>query len=400
MKKKAFMAISLVIFLILIAGIVFICSKTFPGKESVPDTSQVKPTFEQKSSEIEIESSVQDTKQVDTQEEVQPETQLKIVAVGDILLGRGVGMRIERDQKGYIYPFELVAPILKTGDVIFANIEEPFTDSTHSLNPNMKYVLKNKMESFEAIKHAGINIVNLANNHILDYYEKGLFDTLELLDSNGIAHAGSGKNLEEARKPAIIEKNNTKIGMISYTDMAEYIYDGKPQISFAAGENKAGVAPRKMEYILEDIEKLRGEVDILMVSLHWGIEESFEIPAEQREFAYKIMDAGADIILGHHPHQFQGIEIYNGRPIIYSLGNFIFDQNDPENQEAFIMNLEYTGNKLSKMTAMPTRTIGKTQVVPLDYEDAVEMLEREVELCAELDTECIIEDNILVFKIN
>jgi hypothetical protein len=239
MKKKVLIAISFVIFLSFIAGIVSMYSKA-------------KPSFEDKGSGIEIESTDYGTKQADSLEEVQEvqeiqevqeEIQLKIVAVGDILLGRGVGMRLERDQKGYIYPFELVAPILKTGDVIFANIEEPFTDSTHSLNPNMKYVLKNKIESFEAIKHAGFNIVNLANNHILDYYEKGLFDTLELLNSNEIAHAGAGRNLEEARKPAIIEKNNTKIGMISYTDMAEYIYDGEPQISFAAGENKAGVAP-------------------------------------------------------------------------------------------------------------------------------------------------------------
>jgi poly-gamma-glutamate capsule biosynthesis protein CapA/YwtB (metallophosphatase superfamily) len=330
---------------------------------------------------------------------------IRITAVGDIMLGRGVGSRLEKQGKGYVYAFEKVADILKEGDIVFGNLEGPISDKTHSLtalskeNKGGKYVLKNKIAAFEAIKYAGFNMLSLANNHILDYYDKALFDTFEILDQNGIAYSGAGRNLEEAREAAIVEKNGIKIGLLSYTDMAEYVYSGNPSISFIAGENKAGVAPRKLEYIRQDIGKVRGNVDILIISLHWGIEESFEVSSEQVEFAHELIDTGADVILGHHPHQFQGIEIYKGKPIIYSLGNFIFDQNDPENQEAFIVNLDYKNNKLVDMTAIPVRTIEKTQVVPLTRVDAEALLRREIELSSNLNTRCSIDGYRLVFEL-
>jgi len=330
---------------------------------------------------------------------------LRITAVGDIMIGRGVGSRLEKAGKGYIYAFEKVADILKEGDIIFGNLEGPITDRTHSLtalskeNKGGKYVLRNKVAAFEAIKYAGFNLLSLANNHILDFYDKGLFDTFEILDQNGIAYSGAGRNLEEARKAAIVEKNGVKIGLLSYTDMAEVVYSGNPSISFIAGENKAGVAPRKLEYIREDIGKVRNNVDILVISLHWGIEESFKVSPEQIEFAHELIDLGADAVLGHHPHQFQGIEIYKGKPIIYSLGNFIFDQNDPENQEAFIVNLDYKNNELVNMTAIPVRTIDKSQVVPLTALDAEALLRREIELSSALNTRCGVADNKLVFEL-
>ncbi len=327
---------------------------------------------------------------------------LCIVAVGDIMLGRGVGSRLEKQSLGYIHAFEKVADILKEGDIIFGNLEGPITDRTHSLtaysktNKNGKFVLKGTIASFEAIKYAGFNMLSLANNHILDYYQEGLFDTMNILNENGIAFSGAGKNLEEARKPAVVEKKGLKIGLLSYTDFANIVYAGNPRISFAAGENKAGVAPNKYEYIKEDIARIESEVDILMVSLHWGVEESFEILPEQVELAHDIIDSGADVILGHHPHQFQGMEIYKGKPIFYSLGNFIFDQNDPENQESFIVNMQFMGTKLTALSAVPVRTVDKVQVVPVFGNDAKELLEREAELSSRLGTEFRIENDRLV----
>lgn len=330
---------------------------------------------------------------------------LKIVAVGDILLGRGVQSRLKNAGKDYTYPFLETADILRQGDVVFANLEEAITSRTHSLTNiknGGKYVLKNEVDSIKGLEFAGFNLVNLANNHILDYYEEGLFDTIEILKEHGIAFSGAGKNLEEAKKPAILEKKGYKIGLLSYTDMAEIIYKGNPQIMFAARENKAGVVKRPITFddsIKSDIESLRKEVDILMVSLHWGIEESFEITENQVEFAHNLIDNGVDVILGHHPHQFQGIEIYKGKPIFYSLGNFIFDQNDPENQEAFIMNMEFRDNVLVSLEGIPVRTIGKTQVVPQKGENAKNILEREIALCKKLNTGCEIKDDKLVFDL-
>lgn len=329
---------------------------------------------------------------------------IKIVAVGDILLGRGVGFRLKANGKSFTYPFEKVVNILKEGDIIFGNLEEPITSSTKGLtniDAGGKYVLKNDVEAFEGIKYAGFNLLNLANNHILDFYEEGLNETINILDKHEIAHAGAGKNLSEARKPAIIERKGIKVGMLSYTDMSEVLYMGNPPLKFIAGEGKAGVAPRYEDYryLKEDIEALRKEVDIVIVSLHWGIEESFEVTSSQREYAYNLLDCGADIILGHHPHQFQGIEIYKGKPIIYSMGNFIFDQNDPENQETFILNMEFLGNKLVNFSATPTRTIGKTQVVPLEGDNASQLLRRQIDLNAKLGCKSFIKDDKLVFEI-
>ena len=243
---------------------------------------------------------------------------------------------------------------------------------------------------------------SLANNHILDYYEEGLYDTQTILNEHEMAYSGAGKNIDEAKKPAIIEKNGIKIGLLSYTDMAEVTYRGNPPLMFIAGENKAGVAKRPIKFddsIKSDIDKLRKEVDILMVSLHWGYEESFEIWDSQVEFAHNLMDNGVDVILGHHAHQFQGVEIYKGKPIFYSLGNFIFDQNDPENQESFIMNMEYRDNKLVSLEGIPVRTIDKTQVVPQKGENAKNILEREAALCKKLNSKCEINGDKLVFDL-
>lgn len=333
-----------------------------------------------------------------------PET-LKIVAVGDILLGRGVQSRLKNANKDYIYPFLETADILKQGDVVFANLEEPITSRTHSLTDiknGGKYVLKNEVDSIKGLKYAGFNLFSLANNHILDYYEEGLYDTMEILKEHGIAFSGAGKNIEEAKKPAILEKKGYKIGLLSYTDMAEVTYKGNPPLMFIAGENKAGVAKRPIKFddsIKSDIENLRKEVDILMVSLHWGNEESFEIWDSQVEFAHNLIDNGVDVILGHHPHQFQGIELYKGKPIFYSLGNFIFDQNDPENQEAFIMNMEFRDNVLVSLEGIPVRTINKTQVVPQKGENAENILKRQIDLCKQLNTKCEIIEDKLVFDL-
>ncbi|MCX7745520.1 MAG: CapA family protein [Clostridia bacterium] len=328
---------------------------------------------------------------------------LRITAVGDILLGRGVGGRLQKDKKGYIYPFEKVVHYLKEGDIVFGNLEEPITSSQHGLlgiREGGKYVLKNEVEAFNGIKYAGFNLLNLANNHILDYYDIGLNDTIRILDQNQIAHSGAGKDLEEARKLAIIEKKGVKVGMLSYTDMSEVLYKGNPPIRFRAEKDRYGVAPRNYDYIREDIEKAKGQVDLLIISLHWGKEESFDVLPEQVEMSHKLLDQGADIILGHHPHQFQGIEIYKGKPIIYSLGNFIFDQNDPENQEAFILQMDFEKKRLTNFYAIPIKTVNKTQVVVPEGAASDNLLKREAELCLKLNTPCEIKENKLIFKIN
>lgn len=331
------------------------------------------------------------------------DSRFKVVAVGDILLGRGVGTRLKDANRSFTYPFLEVADILKKGDVVFGNLEEPITARTRSLKgikEGGKYVLKNDPEAVEGLIFAGFNLFSLANNHILDYYEEGLFDTMAVLDELGIAYSGAGKNIDEARKPAIIEKKGVRVGLLSYTDMAEVVYKGNPPLMFIAGKDKPGVAKRPIEFddsIKSDIESVRDNVDILIVSLHWGVEDSFKVLPNQREYAHKLIDAGVDIVLGHHPHQFQGMEVYKNKPIFYSLGNFIFDQNDPENQESFIISMDFEDYELKRIEAVPVRTINKVQVVPQHGTNAKDLLERELNLCRELGTNFRIDKDTLVF---
>jgi len=324
---------------------------------------------------------------------------LYIKAVGDVVLGRGVEYHLNNQEKDYTYPFQYVADILRAGDIVFGNLEVPMTESNHSLDPKGKYVIKSREKAAEGIKYAGFNVLNLANNHIMDYYEKGLFDTIATLEKYNIEHCGAGKNIDEARIPAVLKVRDTKIAVLGYTDMAEYVFKGNPMISFAAGEDKSGVASRKYELIKEDIEKIRESVDIIIISFHWGVEDSFEVAEEQKEFAYKIIDDGADIIFGHHPHKFQGVEIYKGKPIVYSMGNFIFDQNDPLKQESFIVDMVFIDKKLASLELLPVRTISKTHIIMPKGEEAIEILKRELELCGKLGSKCAIADDKIVFNI-
>lgn len=328
--------------------------------------------------------------------------QLDIVAVGDILLGRTVKDRIVKKKERYQYPFLKVASLLKSGDVVFGNLEESITDSAKSLtgiHEGGKYVLKNDSEAIEGIKYAGFNLLSLANNHILDYYETGLLDTERILASNNIVFAGAGKNLEAARKLSIIEKNGITIGLLAYTDMANIYYKGNPPLRFLAGQNNSGVAPVNKNYILEDIDKAKGRVDYLIVSLHWGVENSFYQTSEQKALAHEIIDRGADMILGHHPHRTQGVEIYKGKPVFYSLGNFIFDQNIFENMQGFIMNMEFKDKKLFSLDATPYKIMDKSQIIPQTGLVADEMIKKEIELSNKLGTSCRNNEGKLVFDV-
>lgn len=346
------------------------------------------------------QNTVDDTAQIPAEADepaAEEEPELRFIAVGDIMLGRGVEYWVKKNG-GYKTAFEKVKHILGNGDVVFGNLECPLTSSQKGLSKNGKIVLKAAPESVTALTSAGFNLMSLSNNHIMDYYETGLFDTMELLDQNGIIYAGAGRNIDQARELAVIEKNGLKIGLLAYTDMAEIVFAGDPYLSFAAGPEKSGVAPRKYEMIKEDIEKARDKVDLLAVSLHWGIEDSFKVTAEQVEFAHNLIDDGADIILGHHPHQFQGIEIYNGKPIIYSMGNILFDQNESENMESFIVDMKYKGTELTEFTATPVRIIKKSYVEVQTGSDAANILNRQIELCRKLGTEPETVNDILVFK--
>ncbi len=325
---------------------------------------------------------------------------LSLTAVGDIMLGRNVEIRLRKAEKDYRYPVDNVKDLLKKGDIIFGNLEAPITESSISLDPKKKIIIKSGTSALDTLRYAGFNMLSLANNHMMDYYEKGMYDTIAYLDGARINHVGAGSNIEEASKLQVIEKNGLKIGFLSFTEMAEYVFAGNPPLRHAADGAKSGVAPLDYKIVASRAAEASPQVDILAVSLHWGIEESFEITDKQIEFAHKLIDSGVDLVLGHHPHQCQGMEVYKGKLVIYSLGNFIFDMNDPENQESYIVNADFDRDRMVSLTAFPIMTLQKIQVVPQTGEAAMNNLTREQKLCNELGTKTQIKDGILEFNLD
>jgi poly-gamma-glutamate synthesis protein (capsule biosynthesis protein) len=160
-------------------------------------------------------------------------------------------------------------------------------------------------------------MVSLSNNHIFDAGEKGFFDTIRHLDKAGIQWTGAGNSLPEARAGRKVKVKDSSITILSYTQYCNSMY-----VSMA-GE-QAGILPMDLEVMQEDVKQARESADLVFVSVHWGFEDQPTVHPRQIEIAHRLIDAGADSIIGHHPHVPHGIELYRGRPILYSLGNFIF----------------------------------------------------------------------------
>lgn len=238
---------------------------------------------------------------------------VKLAAVGDIALTLDYDNLLETE--GAHYPFDHVRGFLNDHDIIFANLEAPL--SLRGETFPMKCSLRSNPHYVEGLKEAGFNVLSLANNHILDYKEEAFYDTFEYLDRFNISYFGAGKNIKESRKPVILETRGVKIGFLGYCDV---VIDSP----FYASDNERGIAPLKQSFISEDISRLKKLVDVTIVSLHWGIENWCYPSPNQIDIAHNIINFGADLILGHHPHVPQGIEKYKNGYIAYSLGNFIF----------------------------------------------------------------------------
>jgi hypothetical protein len=260
------------------------------------------------------------------------DTELSFLAAGDCgpVHGPKDGIPIERYT-------ELVRPTLATADLRFVNCERQYsnrgsvvTDNPHGCQPP---------EMAKIFTDCGFDVANIANNHMYDFGPLALMDTRALLIEKGMQVMGAGKDLEEARKPALIERKGIKFGFLGYCSFLPQ--DGE------AGPDKPGIAPlrvkatyeprgahrpvrirtepdeRDMRMVLEDISALRKKVDVLIVSMHWGVAWLPRIISDYQVTAARAcIDAGADLILGHHAHVPKAIELYKGKVIFYSLSNF------------------------------------------------------------------------------
>jgi len=260
------------------------------------------------------------------------------------MLSRGVDSWMRKE--GYLYPFKNIVEITSSAEIAFGNFESPL--STRGRKGDKVYSFRGNPESVKGLIYAGFKVLNLANNHSCDYGKEAFEETLELLRRNNIQTIGAGENLQEAKKPAIFDFDDLEVALLGYN-----VSPG----AFYAKDDRFGVAKAKSAWIMEDIEKVKKEVDLVIVSFHWGIEYE-DFPTEyQKSLAHMAVDCGADIVVGHHTHTFQGIELYRGKLIAYSLGNFVFDQKDIKNNQSFILKVNCKGKRLLKAEIIPIELV-------------------------------------------
>ena len=318
---------------------------------------------------------------------------LVIGLAGDVMIGRGVNSVISRH--GYPYIWGNLLSTLRNTDLNIVNLETTLTNSNHQIFKTFNF--KASPDKIRSLTEANITVVNLANNHILDFAEEGLIETLENLNAAGIKYVGAGENEKEAARPVILVKNNISIGVLGYTD-------NEPRW-------KAGVLRMGVNYIdiskktdrsrvLLDLKELKKKTDIAIISIHWGPNMN-EVPNKLFiDFAHEMIQHGADIIHGHSAHNFQGIEVCDQKLIFYDTGDFVDDYVvDPylRNDHSFFYLIELNKGSIIKAALVPV-LISNCQVNIATEGDYKWSLKRMQHLSAKFETIVNDEGEIILTK--
>jgi poly-gamma-glutamate synthesis protein (capsule biosynthesis protein) len=284
-------------------------------------------------------------------------------AVGDVMLDRGVRAKIE--QNGVDYPFGETAEFFKAHDLAFCNLE--CTISARGTRLSKAFAFRGDTSFVDGLRKSGLNTFCLANNHTLDYGREAFLDTKDVLERNGFHVVGAGKSQKEASKATVVEVNGMTFAFLASVDI--------PLDGIAYSEGLPGPAQTDIKRIVEEIHRVRKEADFVIVSFHWGAELS-PLPSErQKAYAHRVIDEGADLVIGHHTHAIQSIENYKGKFIVYSLGNFVFDSRRPEGKETLIFACLFTdkGIELPSITPVIMR---KCRPTLAQGQDSLRILDR------------------------
>lgn len=268
---------------------------------------------------------------------------VSLVFAGDIVLDGAPGASIEQGRD----PFEGVRAIFADADIRLGNLECVIAETgtpeeknfTFRAHPRVIPVLKRYLDG-----------VMLANNHSGDFGRTAFVEMLSRLEQASLPYAGGGHNLEQAHRPLLFERKGLHIAVLAYDEFM-------PR-SFEAGSNWAGVAWSEDEQVVADIRAARTmyHADIVVTVMHWGWENETQSSDRQHRLAHAMIDAGADAVLGGHPHVIQDTEIYRNRPIIYSVGNFMIDSLDqPANMQGWAVRLEFDGNGAQAYRSLPVQ---------------------------------------------
>jgi poly-gamma-glutamate synthesis protein (capsule biosynthesis protein) len=323
---------------------------------------------------------------------------LRLLFGGDVMLGRLVGEAMLRE--GADYPLGAVAALLRGADLAIANLECAVCEPAERWHGAPKaYYFRAPPLAGQALGDAGVTLVSLANNHILDYDVQGLLDTVRILDAHGIAHAGAGVDLAAALAPVIVERRGVRIGMTAFCDH---------QDDFAATDDHPGMAwlglhdeAAAIDAFARALAPLRaGGVRWPILSLHWGPNMVGEPSAQQRRLARAAVDVGWKIVFGHSAHVFQGVELYEGCPILYAAGDLVDDYAvDPDlrNDHQLLFELALGDDALERIVMHPL-FIRHCRVFKANSAQRAWIGERMRGLCAALGTSVGVDGDTLVIE--
>ncbi|MGN7469959.1 CapA family protein [Brevibacillus sp. SAFN-007a] len=296
-----------------------------------------------------------------------PEPTVRLSFVGDVMMSGNVEKVV--GEKGYAYPFTHVRELFLQDDYTIANLETPLTTRGTPAD-NKAYVYKSSPLAAPAMQAAGIDAVNLANNHSMDQGVDGLLDTFAALEEHRIAYVGGGVDAARAYAPVFVEKNGIKLALLGFSRVI-------PEVGWFAQKNAPGLAGTYDPALaVTAIQQAKAQADLVVVIAHWGKErEDFPV-AHQKELAKAYIDAGADLIVGGHPHVLQGFEQYRGKWIAYSLGNFIFTRStEPKTWETMVLQASCTKDAVCDLTMLPFHAeLG--QAVPMDVTEGAALRKR------------------------
>ncbi|MDP2664981.1 MAG: CapA family protein [bacterium] len=267
--------------------------------------------------------------------------ELVLLFAGDIMLDRGVEFYVKENGGDWKFPFLKIAGFLKGADLVFGNLESVISDKGEK--QGSIYSFRADPQSMEGLVSAGFDVVSVANNHSMDYGAEAFLDSIQRLKDANITPVGFN------HEPVIVEVQGTKIGFLAYTEQGSPLWDN-PQ----APASVTWMDGSRLSQLMEEVEAAKLAADIVVVSFHFGDEYQTKPNATQELLSKTAISAGANLVIGHHPHIVQSVEQYQTGWIAYSLGNFVFDQGfSKETMEGLLLEVIVQEKKITKVSPRP-----------------------------------------------
>ncbi len=279
-------------------------------------------------------------------QELASDAVIHLAAAGDVMLDRALGEAVLAGDVSY--PFAQVKDTLSTADITIGNLESALGDL--GAPENKGYTFQAPKETVESLSLAGFDVLSLANNHAMDFGTEALMQAIQLLEERGINTVGAGPDDAAAHRPVALEMKGIKLAFLAYVDVPVE-FRGFDARVWIAGENHAGVAWAKPERIRSDVSDALTQADLVVVILHSGYENIIQPSPPQLAAARAAIEAGAKLVIGHHAHVLQPIELFRDGVIAYGLGNFAFEDAGPP--ETGLLNIWIDARGVRELELVP-----------------------------------------------